>query len=284
MRESRIDLRKLGAAVLLAASAASAGACSSPSLTESQEYYVGRGVAANAIARDPLYDQDAELERYLTHIGYTIALESDRPETFKGYHFGILKSDSINAFAGPGGFIFVTTAALKKCDNEDELAGLIAHEIAHVCLRHPELAANRASDKAGAFKFLSGAADLAIGIFAQSQSQRDNLKELTGAFSKALDDLAEEMVRGYGRDDELAADAMAVDLMSRPGVGYDPRALKAFIAKLPKGDRGAWSTHPELEGRLQIIDQEIEKRKARAGIDPARTNRFKARMAGLKGS
>jgi predicted Zn-dependent protease len=277
------DGRKFALALVLAAAAGSAGACSSPSLTESQEYYVGRGVTANAIARDPLYEADAELEKYVTHIGYTIALESDRPETFKGYHFGVLKSDSINAFAAPGGFILVTTGALKACQNEDELAGLIAHEVAHVVLRHPEIAANRASDKAGAFKFLSGAADIGIGLFAPS-SQRGNLKQLVGAFTKVLDDLADEIVNGYGRDDELAADAMAVDLMSRPGVGYDPRALKDFIARLPKAERGAWSTHPELEGRVKIIEQEIEKRKARAGIDPARTNRFKSKVVGLKGS
>ena len=272
-------MKKLAAALALAATA---GACSSPSLTESQEYYVGRGVAANAIARDPLYDQK-ELEDYLTNIGYTIALESDRPETFKGYQFGVLKSESINAFAGPGGFIFVTTGALKACENEDELAGLIAHEVAHVCLRHPELAANRASDKAGAFKFIGGATNFLIGLSGKSAGEQSKLKELTGAFSKALDQLADEIVMGYGRDDELAADAMAVDLMSRPGVGYDPRALKAFIARLPKAERGAWSTHPELDGRVQIIDQEIEKRKARSGIDPARTNRFKAKLLLLKG-
>jgi predicted Zn-dependent protease len=276
-------MRASSAAVVAALLAAfGAWGCSSPSLTESQEYYVGRGVAANAIARDPIH-RDEDLEKYLTLLGYTIALESDRPEVFQGYQFGILNSNSINAFAAPGGFIFVTTAALKACENEDELAGLIAHEVAHVCLRHPEIAANRASDKAGAFKLLSGAMGLLIAASGKSASEQEKLKELTGAFSKALDDLADEMVRGYGRDDELAADAMAVDLMSRPGVGYDPRALKAFIGRLPKADRGAWSTHPELEGRMQLIDQEIAKRKAKAGIDPARTARFKGALLKLKG-
>lgn len=280
MRESKAILRRR---LLGLCAAALAAGCSSPSLTESNEYYVGRGVAANAIARDPLL-LDPAIDEYLTLLGYTIALESDRPETFMGYHFGVLNSPSINAFAAPGGFIFVTTGALKACQNEDELAGLIAHEVAHVCLRHPEIAANRASDKAGAFKLLSGATNLLIGLSGKGAGDQAKLKELTGAFSKALDSLAEEMVRGYGRDDELAADAMAVDLMSRPGVGYDPRALKAFISRLPKADRGAWSTHPELEGRLQLIDQEIEKRKVKAGTDPARTERFKAKLAGLKGT
>jgi predicted Zn-dependent protease len=139
--------------VLVTALGAAVG-CSHPKLTESQEYYVGRGVAANAMFDADgryvgLYDKDQNLEEYVALVGLSVALESDRPETFKGYHFGVVNSPDINAFAAPGGFIFVTTGALKLMANEDELAGVLSHEIGHVNLRHPEDHANRAADQAG---------------------------------------------------------------------------------------------------------------------------------------
>ncbi len=267
--------------VAVLAALAAAG-CATQRLTESQEYYVGRGVAANAIAGSPLVSNEA-LERYVSMVGYTIALESDRPELYKGYSFGVLQSDSINAFAAPGGFIFVTTGALRHMQSEDELAGVLAHEIAHVNLRHPEESANRASAKAGALDLLGGLAKLAVAIgFRDDPNRRDTLLKLVDAFGKVLDDLAQEIVNGYSRETELQADAMAVDLLTRPVVGYDPAALKNFVARLPKKDRGAWSTHPALEGRLQHIEEEMRKRGVNVVTDPARTKRFLEATAALR--
>jgi len=259
-----------------------AAACARPRLTESQEYYVGRGVAANAIAENPLVS-NADLERYVAQVGYTIALESDRPETFKGYSFGVLRSDSINAFAAPGGFVFVTTGALRAMRNEDELAGVLAHEIAHVNLRHPEEAANRASAKAGALDLLGGVAKLVVAIaYRDDPDRRETMTKLVEAFGKVLDDLAQEVVNGYGRESELEADRMAVDLLTRPGVGYDPGALKDFVLRLPPKDRGHWATHPTLEGRARNIEEEIRRRGIRAEIDPVRTRRFLEATAALR--
>lgn len=259
-----------------------ASACARPRLTESQEYYVGRGVAANAIAGSPLLSH-VELERYVAQVGYTIALESDRPETFKGYSFGILQSDSINAFAAPGGFIFVTTGALRAMRNEDELAGVLAHEIAHVNLRHPEEAANRASAKAGALDLLGGVARLIVGIaYHDDPAKRETLMKLVEAFAKVLDELAQEVVNGYGRESELEADRKAVDFLTRPGVGYDPAALRDFVSRLPQKDRGHWATHPTLEGRVRNLEEEMHRRGVRASIDPARTRRFLEATAVLR--
>src|SRR5258705_11242182 len=91
-----------GASALL-----STGCGGSAKLTESQEYFMGRGVAAVAIEKDHLWS-DQKLEEYVTMVGLTVAFESDRPETYKGYTFAILNTDSVNAFAGPSGFIFIT--------------------------------------------------------------------------------------------------------------------------------------------------------------------------------
>jgi len=278
-------------APVLAASLAAAVGCSHPKLTESQEYYVGRGVAANAMfdcqgTYVGLYDKDANLEEYVALVGLSVALESDRPETFKGYHFGVVNSSDINAFAAPGGFIFVTTGALKQMENEDELAGVLSHEIGHVNLRHPEEHANKAADQAGVMDILGSGGHLAAGIlsFMGKKTASDNLATLTKGFGSVLDGFTKELiVNGYGRESELAADALGVKVLCRPGVRYNPNALKEFIARLPKKERGAWSTHPELDGRIQAIDDEIKKQGAVAATDPARTARFKAATAGLRG-
>ncbi|HLY72773.1 MAG TPA: M48 family metalloprotease [Planctomycetota bacterium] len=284
-------MNRLLVPVLAGALAAVVG-CSHPKLTESQEYYVGRGVAANAMFDAEgryvgLYDKDQNLEEYVALVGLSVALESDRPETFKGYHFGVVNSTDINAFAAPGGFIFVTTGALKLMENEDELAGVLSHEIGHVNLRHPEDHANRAADQAGVMGILDTGGHLAstaLSILGR-KSTADNLATLTKGFGSVLDGFTKELiVNGYGRESELAADALGVKVLCRPGVRYNPGALKEFIARLPKKERGAWSTHPELDGRMQAIDDEIKKQGPVAETDPARTARFKAATAGLRGS
>src|SRR5687767_5976023 len=131
--------------VLPVVAALAAGCGGSATLTESQEYFMARGVAALAIEKDKLWP-DEKLEEYITLIGLSIAFESDRPQTYKGYYFAVLNTDDVNAFAAPSGFIFVTKGALRAMNSEDELAGALAHEIAHVNLRHPELAASRAAE------------------------------------------------------------------------------------------------------------------------------------------
>lgn len=283
-------MNRLLVPVLVAASLAAVG-CGHAELTESQEYYVGRGVAANAMFDGKgnyvgLYDKDQNLEEYVALVGLSVALESDRPETFKGYHFAVVNSDDINAFAAPGGFIFVTTGAIKQMQNEDELAGVLAHEIAHVNLRHPEDHANRAADQAGVMGILDSGSHIASGVlsFMGKKSASDNLATLAKGFGTVLDDFTKELiVNGYGRESELAADALGIQVLCRPGVRYNPYALKDFIARLPKKDRGAWSTHPELDGRIQAIDDEIKKQGTVPVTDPARTTRFKAATAGLRG-
>ena len=275
---------------LVALAAAGLG-CSHPKLTESQEYYVGRGVAANAMfdtrgSYVGLYDRDQNLEEYVAMVGLSVALESDRPETFKGYHFGIVNSPDINAFAAPGGFVFVTTGALKLMMNEDELAGVLSHEIGHVNLRHPEDHANRAADQAGVMGILDTGSHLASSVLSimGKQNAADNLATVAKGFGSVLDGFTKEIiVNGYGRESELAADALGVQVLCRPGVRYNPNALKDFIARLPKKERGAWSTHPELDGRLQAIDDQIKRQGAVAATDPARTARFMAATAGLRG-
>jgi predicted Zn-dependent protease len=281
--------RRLALPLVLAAAALSA--CAKAELTPSQEYYVGRSVAASAMfdaqGRFTGLYQDAALQRYVQLVGLTVALESDRPETFQGYRFAVLNSPDVNAFAMPGGFVFITTGAIKQMESEDELAGVLGHEIAHVNLRHPEDHANRATNQAGVMDALNTGSSVASSLlsgfgYAREASVVTTLAQGLGGVVDSF--LQEIMVNGYGRDSELAADALSVNILCREGVRYDPRGLKAFIARLPKKDRGAWSTHPGLDGRLQAVDQEISKQSAPpAATDPVRTQRFQRHVAGLKG-
>jgi beta-barrel assembly-enhancing protease len=281
-------MRKLLVPLLLVAAAASA--CrSAPRLNESQEYFMGRAVAALAIEKDQLYADDAALERYVAMIGFSVAFESDRPETYKGYTFGILNAGEPNAFCAPSGFIFVTKGLLKLMTNEDELAGVLAHEIAHVGLRHPEIAAQAASDKEGLSEYagiFQGGMSLIGGIASYTghggvASVAQLATEAAPLMGKAAQGLYQSFSNGYSRDEEFAADAKAVEFLSRPGVRYSPEAFKAFIARLPR-KAGSYGTHPDLAGRVEAMDVEIQKTGLKIPVDPARTERFKAATAGLK--
>jgi predicted Zn-dependent protease len=261
-------------------------------LSESQEYFVGRGVAAHAMAQTKLYVKDAELERYVNLVGHTIAFESDRPEVFNGWTFGILESDEVNAFCAPSGFVFVTVGLLKAAQNEDELAGVLAHEIAHVCLRHPEIAAAAAANSTGLMEFaqeLTGLVTFLGGVAAAAGQSNlakyaEVAKEAAPAFGQALTQLNKSLQAGFSRDEELAADVLGADFMSRPGVGYNPQALADFVGRLPQKPQGAYASHPDMADRLQKLNDAVKKLGKNIPTNPSRTDRYKRYTAGLKGS
>ena len=133
-------------------------------------------------------------------------------------------------------------------------------------------------------KLLSGAAGFASSVLGalgrrQAADSMQVAKEYSSAFGASLVEGLKKYKLGYSRDEELAADKMAVEFVTRSGVGYDPNAFRAFISRLPsKAD--SYGTHPGLEGRLQEIDEEIKKHKV-APVDAERTKRFLAMKAGL---
>ena len=100
-------------------------------ITDSEEYYVGRAVAARILGKYKL-DQDPKLTQYVNEVGETVARKSSRPNPFRGYHFAVLDTQELNAFACPGGIIFITRGLIQTCKNEDQLAAVLAHEVGHV--------------------------------------------------------------------------------------------------------------------------------------------------------
>ena len=103
--------------------------------TPEQEYYIGRSVAAQILAQYPLLDSPAA-EEYVQTLGQLIALASPRPVVFRGYSFAILDSNEVNAIATPGGHVLLSRGLVELAETEDDLAGILAHEVAHVVLAH----------------------------------------------------------------------------------------------------------------------------------------------------
>ena len=111
--------------------AANGISASTVNLTQEQEYYLGRAVAARIMSIYPVSD-DKKLTAYLNLVGQAVLAFSDSPESFRGYHFVVLKSSEFNALSAPSGFVFVSSGMIEKMPDEDALASVLAHEIAHV--------------------------------------------------------------------------------------------------------------------------------------------------------
>jgi predicted Zn-dependent protease len=215
-------------------------------ITPEQEYYIGRAVAATLLQRDPPLE-DAAANDYLNLVGQTLAMASARPETFGGYHFQVVASDEINAFAAPGGLILVSRGLLRCCSTEDELAAVLAHEISHVAHKDGLRAIKRSR--------LTSALALLTLETARSLGSED-LQQLVEDFSGSIDDVSQTLVsRGYARKLEFQADAAAAEILRR--VGYDPHALVTMLARMgeridPHGP-GFARTHPSPEARIRAV-------------------------------
>jgi len=219
-------------------------------LTPEQEYYIGRSVAASILAAYKPYDNPAA-NNYLNTLGQALAMASDKPETFGGYHFLVMDTDEVNAFAAPGGFILISRGMLRCCKNEDEVAAVLAHEIAHVQHEHG-LRAIKKSRWTSAFTILGAEAAKNLG--------GEQLAQLTTAFEGAISDVtATVMNSGYARKLESEADATAITILKR--VGYNPAGLHNMLhemeERLGHDDRGFAKTHPDPADRVADIEEAI---------------------------
>ncbi|MBM4287998.1 MAG: peptidase M48 [Deltaproteobacteria bacterium] len=236
----------------------------SQELSDSEEYYLGRGVAARILSQYPL-SQDQVLNTYVNQVGQTVAQKSTRPTPYRGYHFAVLESSTPNSFACPGGFILVTKGMIKACENEDQLAAVLAHEVAHVAHRDGLSAISQArwtevATTAGteAAKHYGGA-----------------LGQLLSRFEGSINDVFKTViVNGYSRAAEEEADRAGVEILKR--AGYNPAAMTAILTAMSSkgGSGGILGTHPDIRDRqdnIKIIAQEDN-----TGMEPARTKRFRA--------
>jgi predicted Zn-dependent protease len=214
--------------------------------TPEQEYYIGRTVGAMIMKQyRPYTDKTALI--YINTLGQTLARFSDLPETFGGYHFLILDSDEINAFAAPGGLIFVTRGMLRCCRNEDAVAAVLAHEIGHVQEKHGLQAIKKSR--------ITSALTI-IGMESAKQLGGQELSDLTRIFEKSISDVTATLVNnGYSRSFEREADRSAITILQR--VGYNPLALVDMLEVMEKrlepGGPDFARTHPPPKSRISDI-------------------------------
>jgi predicted Zn-dependent protease len=243
---------------------------SAEDFTDSEEHYIGRSVAAQIFANYTALDKEA-LNAYVSRVGRAVAIASDRPETFGGYHFQVLDSDEINAFAAPGGFIFVTRGTLALCEDEDMLAGVLAHEVGHVVRKHGLKAISKAR-LSEAFGVLTGeTAQVLTGHQAEQLS-----KALDGSVHDITDNLFKS---GFGKSAEKDADQLGAAYAAR--AGYDPEGLVRVLLAMQKKEGvaqgGFFQTHPKAEYRLEVVREKIADDKLSPASPAAdRADRFKA--------
>ena len=206
-----------------------------------KEIAIGRDVSAGLLGSTPLVD-DAVVQTYVNDIGRWLALQTERPDL--PWTFGVIDTDSVNAFAAPGGYVFVTRGLFVMLRNEAELAGVIGHEISHVVRRHhlqaieSRLRAEVATDVAGMLV----------------DYDADSIDVLVGAGMQVY-------AKGLDRDDELEADRMGVVVAARSG--YDPYGLPAMLMSVYERDSNdealafLLSTHPSAGDRLRQLDESM---------------------------
>jgi predicted Zn-dependent protease len=236
-------------------------------ITQEDAYYLGRAVAANILAVYKPYTQNPELTRYLNRICQTLVINSSQPVSFNGYHVIILDSPEFNAFATPGGHIFITKKLAAAAASEDMLAAVIAHELAHITLQHSIAIINdvKFTDE------MTATANRAASLAGENSDAAKRLAYFRGSVNKTVDIM---MKNGYSQAQEFEADMEAVVLLAKSG--YNPGALVEVLKVLQKtqsSQKGGFNTtHPSPAERIANVEK-LRYRTTNSGR--YRTPRFK---------
>src|SRR5215475_3123654 len=211
-----------------------------------QDVQIGRQSAQQILTETPMLD-DPEIEGYVKQLGSKLASKA-AGERFP-YQFRVVATREINAFALPGGYLFVNAGAIAAARNEGELAGVIAHEISHVSLRHGTNQASKARLAQAGLGILGGIA---------GAGEDSDLGQAIGAIGGLG---ANMLFLKYGRTAEKEADLEGARIMAE--AGYDPRDMANFFKTLEEqgGQRvpEMLSDHPDPGDRVKYIDEEISR-------------------------
>lgn len=221
-------------------------------MSEEQEISLGQKYSSEISKAMPAY-HDPVLEELVQRVGENLARHSHRPEL--AYHFTIVDSAQVNAFALPGGYIFITRGMLAYLNSEAELAAVLGHEIGHVTARHSV----RQQSTSAVTGILGAVLAASTGI-----QGTDTLTSMAGT----------AIVRGYGREHELEADRLGAEYLARSG--YDPEAMLKVVTLLknqeafdiaaakqegrqPNVYHGLFSTHPDNDARFREVIEAAKK-------------------------
>ena len=209
-----------------------------------QDVEMGQQVSRDAEQQVQMLN-DTRVDNYLNNLGRTLARHT--PGEQYAYQYKCVNDRAINAFALPGGFVYINRGVIEAADNEAQLAGVMAHETSHVALRH---GTNQAS------KAYVAQVPLAIlgGVMGNKNSMAAILAQLGADFA------TNSLLLKYSRTGESQADEMGTQILYDSG--YDPRAMGQFFEKIQAEDRSGnpvefFSNHPNPENRMERVDQEI---------------------------
>lgn len=211
-----------------------------------QDIELGKRAALDAEHQLPMCN-DPKVDAYLTQLGMKLVAKLPTGGVQYPFEFHCVNDKAINAFALPGGYVFINRGAIEFADDEAQLAGVMAHELSHVALRHGTNQATKA-------QATQGILGIASGIFGGS---------VGGALMTELGSFAAGgILLRYSRSAESQADIMGTQVLY--DAGYDPRALSQFFEKLEAEAKGKnppefFSDHPSPEHRVERVDEEIDK-------------------------
>ncbi len=233
-------------------------------ISDEDEVKLGRSVAAKVISRFGMDNHDPQSTYYINLIGTVIAQRSDRPNLH--YHFAILDTDDVNAYACPGGFIFITRGLLHTVKDEAELGAALAHEIAHVTERHIVKALQHS-------KLMKTGAQMAADAFTHGGA----------LFDKMIDQATDSLFQGLKKSDEFDADAKA--LVYLDNVGYDYRAMFDVLTLLEQQTKVGRAevlhkTHPDPVLRIKKLRKVLKHEHLEAPTDIRLQARFAQRTQG----
>jgi Zn-dependent protease with chaperone function len=230
-----------------------------------QDVQVGKQAATDASRKLPMCNLP-RADAYLTQLGKRLVAHLNTNGVEYPWEFHCVNDRSINAFALPGGYVFVNRGAIEAADNESELAAVMAHELSHVALRHGTNQATKAQ-----------AAQAGVGIFGAlfGGSTGGALLTQLGSFT------AGGVLLKYSRGAETQADVMGTQVLYDSG--YDPRAMAQFFEKLNQETKGKnppefLSDHPNPDHRVERVDEEIDK----LGGPPPNARRDSAEFEAVK--
>lgn len=239
-------------------------------ISEQEELEMGKQFSQEVEKEVRIY-HDAEVAAYINDLGQMLARHSQRPDI--PYYIKVVDTDDVNAFALPGGYLYVNRGLISTAESESELAGVMGHEIGHVVGRH---GTEQLSKQYG----LQIVTSLILGndptLSRQIAANIAGIGGTMGLFS-------------YGRDAEREADAFAVQEMYDAGI--DPEGMATFFEKLlalherePGGLEALFSTHPNTKERIDNVRAQIARLPPKSGLrkDSERFHRIKARLPALK--
>lgn len=200
-----------------------------------EEMSIGGSVAVEIVAANGGVWKDEAAMNRLNLVGKSLARYCDRP-TLK-FRFALLNSDTVNAFSAPGGYVFITKGAYLAAENDDQLAGVLAHEICHVTRRHALRIISRN-------ELISGITDVAAGSSGDFATYDLGVDKVSNTLLKT----------GYDSGSEFDADKMGRELATNTGFARD--GLLKFLQKLKTlklANNSIFSTHPDLEDRIEKL-------------------------------